>query len=209
MIKRGKIMIRIQKMSLVFLSVVIVVSVGLIFASPKFVNAGLKQKSDVIEITTNKGDSAPGFTLENMNGEKVSLKDFRGNILVLGIAFFPVGEEAIRNIEKYRKGVISDFKIKGINFLKVMEIKKPVFMKKEFILSKMKKQLEGIPEAPKNTLIDWGGALNLYKKYGIKDKKLPSLFVIGKDGKIVYAFQDWYNEDNLNRLEKEAHNILK
>jgi len=202
-------MIRVQKTPLVFLIVVIVVSTALVIANTKFVIAGVKEKNDALEIKTNRGDPAPDFTLENMNGEKVSLKDFRGNILVLGIVFFPDGEEAIRNMEEYRKRVISDFKGKGINFLKVMEIIKPVFMKKEFILSKMIKKLEGSPGAPKNTLVDWGGSLNLYKKYGIKDKELPALFIIGREGKIMYAFQGWYNEDNLNKLEKEVYNILK
>jgi len=202
-------MIRVQKISLVFLIVMIVVSTALIIANTKFVIAGLKEKNDALEIKTNRGDPAPDFTLENMNGEKVSLKDFRGNILVLGIVFFPDGEEAIRNMEEYRRRVISDFKGKGINFLKVMEIKKPVFMRKKFILKKMMKQLQVIPGAPQNTLVDWGGSLNLYKKYGIKDKKLPALFIIGREGKIMYAFQGWYNEDNLNKLEKEAYNILK
>ena len=177
----------------------------MISASTKFVNADLNKQIDALEIKTNIGEPAPDFTLENMNGEKVSLKDFRGNVLVLGIVFFPDGEEAIREMEKYRKGVISEFKKKGVNFLKVMEIKKPVFMKKTFILSKMMEKLEGIPEAPQNTLVDWGGSLNLFKKYGIKDKELPALFVTGIEGKIIYAFQGWYNENNLNRLQKEVN----
>jgi hypothetical protein len=202
-------MIRIKKISLFFLIVVIVVSAALISASTKFVNADLNKQIDALEIKTNIGEPAPDFTLENMNGEKVSLKDFRGNVLVLGIVFFPDGEEAIRDMEKYRKGVISEFKKKGVNFLKVMEIKKPVFMKKNFILSKMMDQLEGSPGAPQNTLVDWGGSLNLFNKYGIKDKELPSLFITGIEGKIIYAFQGWYNENNLNRLQKEVYNILK
>lgn len=201
-------MIRIQKISLVFLIVMIVVSAALIIASTKLVNAGSDQKSDALEIKTNRGDQAPDFTLENLNGEKVSLKDFRGNILVLGITFFPEGEKAMKNMEKYRKGVISDFKVKGINFLKVMEVNKPAFMTKKFIISKMMKNIEDTPGISQNTVIDWGGSLNLFKKYGIKDKKLPALFIVGREGKIIYAFQDWYNEDNLNRLEKEVNNIL-
>lgn len=202
-------MIRIQKISLVFLIGMIVVSAALIIASTKFVNAGLKKKSDVLEIQTNRGDPAPDFTLENLIGEKISLKDFRGNILVLGMAFFPEGEEAVRNIEEYRKGITSDFKGKGIKFLKVTEVIKPVFMKKKFIISKMMKASEDTPGFPQNTVVDWGGSLNLFKKYGIKDKKLPALFIVGREGKIIYAFQGWYNEDNLNRLEKEVNNILK
>ena len=82
-------------------------------------------------------------------------------------------------------------------------------MKKRFILSKMTKQLEGIPGAQKNTLIDWGGSLNLYEKYGIKDKKVPALFVIGGEGNIMYAFQGWYSEGNLDKLEKEANNLIE
>ena len=90
-----------------------------------------------------------------------------------------------------------------------MEIKKPVFMKKKFILKKMKDQLKDSPGAPKNTLVDWKGSLNLFKIYGIKNKEIPSLFVIGKEGKINYAFQGWYNENNMNKLETEINNVLK
>lgn len=170
--------------------------------------ADSSKQMDAVEITMNRGNPAPEFTLENMNGDKVSLIDFRGNVLVLGIVFFPDGEESIRNIEEYRKGIISGCSEKGVNFLKVMEIKKPVFMKKKFILSKMKDQLKGIPEATQNTLVDWGGSLNLLNKYGIRDKEVPSLFVIGIEGNISYAFQGWYNENNMSRLDKEVNNIL-
>jgi peroxiredoxin len=196
-------------MSRAFLIVVIIISVSFITDYRISVAADSKENNDSFVIKTNIGDLAPDFTLENMNGKKVSINDFRGNVLVLGIAFFPDGEKAIRNMEEYRKSVISDFKGKGLNFLKVLEIKKPVFMKKKFILSKMMKQLEGIPGAQKNTLIDWGGSLNLYEKYGIKDKKVPALFVIGGEGKIMHAFQGWYSEGNLDKLEKEANNIIK
>lgn len=201
-------MIRIKRITLFLLIVVIIVSSIMIFDSTFYVFADSTKHIDAVEIKTNRGDPAPDFTLENMNGDKVSLNDFRGNVLVLGIVFFPDGEESIRDIEKYRKGVISGCSEKGVNFLKVMEIKKPVFMKKKFILSKMKDQLEGIPDAPKNTLVDWGGSLKLFNKYGIKDKEVPSLFVIGIAGNISYAFQGWYNENNMKRLDKEVNNIL-
>ncbi|MGD8834078.1 MAG: redoxin domain-containing protein [Desulfobacteraceae bacterium] len=202
-------MMQFHKTTRILLTVAIVVSVAWMMGRGIAVADNLTEKNDALVIETNKGDPVPEFTLENMKGEKVSMNDFRGGALVLGIAFFPEGEKAIRNMEEYRKSVISDFKGKRLSFLKVLEINKPVFMKKKFILSKMAKQLEGIPGAQKNTLIDWGGALNLYEKFGIKDRKVPALFVIGKEGEIVYAFQGWHSMGNQDMLNNELKNIVK
>ena len=82
-------------------------------------------------------------------------------------------------------------------------------MKKSFILKKMTKQLEDTPGALKNTLIDWGGSLDLYNKYSIKDKELPALFIVGSEGQISYAFQGWYNDENFDKLEKETNKLIK
>ncbi|MBT8351100.1 MAG: peroxiredoxin family protein, partial [Deltaproteobacteria bacterium] len=61
-----------------------------------------------------KGSIAPDFTLENVDGENVSLKDFRGSILVLGMVF---GDKAAHDIEKYRERLKSQFNGKLINIL--------------------------------------------------------------------------------------------
>lgn len=199
-------MIRVKKISPVFLSVVIFISTTLIIASTKFVIASSEEKNNAIEIKINRGDPAPDFTLENMSGERVSLKDFRGIILVLGIVF---GEKPARDMEKYRRAVLSDIKRKGVKFLKVAQINKPAFIGKNFIRKKMMKQFKDIPGAPQNTLIDWGGSQKLNEKYVIEDKDSPALFIVGREGKIMCAFQGWHNEKNMNRLKNEIFNILK
>jgi putative ABC transport system substrate-binding protein len=187
-------MVQFLKKSLVFLTSVAIVSTALVSINEKSVLAGSEKES-----------IAPDFTLENVNGENVSLKDFRGSIVVLGMVF---GDKAAHDIEKYRGPLNSDFKGKGIKFLKVVQVNKPIFITKGFIRSKMKKQFKYSPDAPKLTLIDWGGALDLGAKYGINDKDTPAIFIIGKEGEILFSFQGWYSDDNLSKLEKELSTIL-
>ncbi len=155
---------------------------------------------------SNKGNVAPEFSLENVNGDIVSLKDFRGSIVVLGMVF---GDKAAHDIEKYRERESSEYNGKGITFLKVVQVNKPVFITKGFIRSKMKKQFKYSPDAPKLTLIDWGGALDLGAGYGVKDKTSPALFIIGKGGKILFSFQGWYSQENLNKLGTKLSAIIE
>ena len=123
------------KKSLLFLTSVAIVSTALISINEKPVRAGSEKES-----------IASDFTLENVNGENVSLKDFRGSIVVLGMVF---GDKAAHDIEKYLERLNSDFKEKGINCLKVVQVNKPIFITKKFIRSKMKKQFKYSPDCPK------------------------------------------------------------
>jgi putative ABC transport system substrate-binding protein len=148
---------------------------------------------------------APDFTLENVDGENVSLKDFRGSIVVLGMVF---EDKAAHDIEKYRERLNTEFKGKGINILKVVQVNKPIFITKKFVRSKIKKQFEYSQDAINYTLIDWGGALDLGTKYGIEDKDTPTIFIIGKNGEILFSFQGWWSEENMNILEKELSALL-
>jgi len=159
----------------------------------------------VSEVRLDKGSIAPGFTLENMDGENISLKDFRGSILVLSFGF-EKGPAA--DIEKYRSAINAYFKEKGVKFLKVIAINKPIFITKDFVRKKMK-GLFNTKEPIKHTVIDWGGSLGLDKKYTIKDIDIPSFFILGREGKILFDLQGWYSEKNLNKLKKELSTILE
>lgn len=169
------------------------------------VSAGSDQKGIASEMKIHRGTTAPGFTLKNLLGDNVSLKDFRGNILVLAFGF---SKQTAKDPEQYRSRISSDFKDKGVKFLKLIHINKPRFLTENFILKKMTKQFD-TEEPLIYSAIDWGGSLNLDEKYHITDKSCPILFIVGRKGRILYGLSGWYSTDNLKKIEQEISNILK
>ncbi len=192
-----------KKISLAFLGITVLFSAASIIINEKFYIAASEQESNVSGIQLNEGSIAPDFTIESMLKENVSLRDYRGSILVLAFGF---AMDPAKDIEKYRSRIRSDFKEKGVSFLKVIHINIPSFGK-WFVLKMMKKNFPG-EETTKHTVIDWGGSLSLDEKYGIKDKEPPTLFIIGREGRILFALQGLFSEDNVKKLEEEISNIL-
>ena len=198
-------MMRFQKISLPLWIVVVVLSVALIMFNTKSMAADSEQEGSFSEITVDKGASAPDFTLESLLGEKISIKDFRGSLVVVAFAF---SKQTAKDIERYRGRIFSDFKDKGVNCIKIVHINKPIFITKNFILKKMRGEYEG-DEPLKYLCIDWGGSLGLDIKYGVKSKDFPTLIIIGREGRILYGLQGFYSEDSLNKIEQELSTILK
>jgi len=178
---------------------------ALITISTKSMAADSEQGNSFSEITVDKGASAPDFTLENLLGEKISIKDFSGGLVVVAFAF---SKQTAKDLEKYRSRIFSDFKDRGVNCIKLIHINKPIFITKNFILKKMKREFEG-EEPLKYLCIDWGGSLGLDEKYGVKTKDSPTLIIIGREGRILYGLQGFYSEGSLNKIEQELSTILK
>ena len=199
-------MVNFLKKSLVFMISVTIVSTALVSIKKRPVYAGSNQESNTSRANIAKGSIAPDFTLENLNAEKVSLKDYRGSILILGIVF---GDDAARDLQKYRRQLHSELEAKGITFLNVVQVETPAFVTKKFIRARMRKRLiKDVPDAPQSTLIDCGDTLDIGAQYGIKDRDTPAIFIIGRNGEILFSFQGWYSEENLSKLEKELSAIL-
>ena len=192
-----------KKISLIYLIIAVIVSAALIIIDEKCCIAASEQESNVSGVQLNKGSIAPDFTIENMLKKNVALKDYRGSILVLAFGF---AMDPAKDIEKYRSRIRSDFKGKGVSFLKVIHINIPSFGK-WFVVKMIKKNFPD-EETINHTVIDWGGSLSLDEKYGIKDKEPPTLFIIGREGRILFALQGLFSEDNLKKIEKELSNIL-
>lgn len=192
---------KVYKSLLLILSMIVITSMGI--NDPQNVDASEKDSSPS-GVAFLKGSVAPDFTIESMMKEKVSLKDYRGSILVLAFGF---NMDSAKDIEKYRDRIRADYKSKGVNFLKVIHINIPSFGK-GFVLKRMKKLFPG-EETTKHTVIDWGGAAKLDKKYGIKEKEPPTLFIIGKEGKLLYCLQGLFDDENLVKIENEISEILK
>jgi len=120
-----------------FLIVLTVISTLLIATDAKTVSANSDKQAAASGMEINKGDPAPDFTLKNLLGDNVSLKDFRGHVLVLAFGF---SKKTAKDPEQYRSRISSNFENRKVKFLKLIHINKPLFLTENFILKKMKKE---------------------------------------------------------------------
>lgn len=129
---------------------------------------------DDIEATTliKKGDKAPDFTVEMVDGEQITLSKLKGKVVVVNFwaTWCPPCRQELKVVEKE---LINRFKGKDFVFLPISrgEAKKTVeaFRKQNGYTFPM-----GLD--PKQTI---------YKKYA--SNYIPRNFVVGKDGKIIYV----------------------
>ncbi|NNK85196.1 MAG: hypothetical protein HKO91_06575, partial [Desulfobacterales bacterium] len=186
------------------LMIIVIFSAASLLMNEKSCLAASTPEQNVSGLQMNKGSIAPEFTIENMLKENVSLKDYRGSVLVLSFGF---SMDSAKDIENYRTRIRSDFKNEGVSFLKVIHINIPSFGK-WFVVKMIKKNFPG-EETIKHTVIDWGGSLSLDEKYGILDKEPSTLFIIGREGRILFGLQGMFSEDNLKKVEKELTTIFE
>ena len=129
---------------------------------------------DDIEATTliKKGDKAPDFTVEMVDGEQITLSKLKGKVVVVNFwaTWCPPCRQELKVVEKE---LINRFKGKDFVFLPISrgEAKKTVeaFRKQNGYTFPM-----GLD--PKQII---------YKKYA--SNYIPRNFVVGKDGKVIYV----------------------
>lgn len=127
-----------------------------------------------IEATTliKKGDKAPDFTVEMVDGEQITLSKLKGKVVVVNFwaTWCPPCRQELKVVQKE---LIDRFKGKDFVFLPISrgEAKKTVeaFRKQNGYTFPM-----GLD--PKQTI---------YKKYA--SNYIPRNFVVGKDGKVIYV----------------------
>ena len=131
------------------------------------------QKDDIASTTLiNKGDKAPDFTVEMVDGSEVTLSKLKGKVVVVNFwaTWCPPCRQELKVVEKE---LINRFKGKDFVFLPISrgEAKKTVeaFRKQNGYTFPM-----GLD--PKQTI---------YKKYA--SNYIPRNFVVGKDGKVIYV----------------------
>lgn len=145
---------------------------ALVMAFAVMPNVAMAQ--DDIEATTliKKGDKAPDFTVEMVDGEQITLSKLKGKVVVVNFwaTWCPPCRQELKVVEKE---LINRFKGKDFVFLPISrgEAKKTVeaFRKQNGYTFPM-----GLD--PKQTI---------YKKYA--SNYIPRNFVVGKDGKVIYV----------------------
>ena len=150
---------------------------------------------DDIEATTliKKGDKAPDFTVEMVDGEQITLSKLKGKVVVVNFwaTWCPPCRQELKVVEKE---LINRFKGKDFVFLPISrgEAKKTVeaFRKQNGYTFPM-----GLD--PKQTI---------YKKYA--SNYIPRNFLIGKDGKIAFISVG-FDEAEFQALIAEIKKALK
>lgn len=158
--------------------------VVMMIAMPQDVQA---QKSDIASTTlVNKGDKAPDFTVEMVNGEQITLSKLKGKVVVVNFwaTWCPPCRQELKVVQKE---LIDRFKGKDFVFLPISrgEAKKTVeaFRKQNGYTFPM-----GLD--PKQTI---------YKKYA--SNYIPRNFVVGKDGKIILTSVGYTPEEFEQMIE--------
>jgi peroxiredoxin len=135
---------------------------------------------DAAAINVTAGDRAHDFTADNINGEKVSLSDYREKVVF--VAFWSSWCSRCKEEMEYLKELRSRYP--EIAFLAINAEAEDV--QEEDVLRMQKAIKEW--ELPFTILIDRG--LIIWDKYAIN--ALPTSFIVGKDGNIVFAEANFY-----------------
>lgn len=135
--------------------------------------AQAQSQDDEVAKTTivKKGDKAPDFTVEMVDGSKIQLSKLKGKVVLVNFwaTWCPPCREELKHVQKQ---IIDHFKGKDFVFLPISRGEK-----KEVVEAFRKKMNYTFPMGldPKQSI---------YKLYA--QNYIPRNFVVGKDGKVIY-----------------------
>jgi peroxiredoxin len=148
-----------------------------------------------IEATTliKKGDKAPNFTVEMVDGSQITLADLKGKVVVVNFwaTWCPPCRQELKVVEK---GLINRFKGQPFMFLPISRGEKKTTVE---AFRKQNDYTFPMGLDPQQTI---------YKKYA--SNYIPRNFVVGKDGKVIYVSVGYTPEEFAEMVEAIA-NALK
>lgn len=150
---------------------------------------------DDIEATTliHAGDMAPDFTVEMLDGSKVTLSELRGKVVLVGFwaTWCPPCRQELSHIQK---DVIDRFAGKDLVVLPISRGEK------------RKTVEEYIAKMGYTFPIGLDGDQSIYRKYA--SNYIPRSFVVGRDGKVVYVAVG-YDEQIAKEIDAAISEALK
>ena len=136
--------------------------------------ASAQSQEDQIKATTliNQGDKAPDFTVEMVSGEKITLSQLKGKVVLINFwaTWCPPCRQELTHVQKE---IIDHFKGQDFVFLPISRGEK-----KSVVEAFREKQGYTFPMGLDPTQ-------EIYKKYA--SNYIPRNFVVGKDGKVIYV----------------------
>ena len=136
--------------------------------------ASAQSQEDQIKATTliNQGDKAPDFTVEMVNGEKITLSQLKGKVVLINFwaTWCPPCRQELTHVQKE---IIDHFKGQDFVFLPISRGEK-------------KSVVEAFREKTGYTFpMGLDPTQEIFKKYA--SNYIPRNFVVGKDGKVIYV----------------------
>ena len=152
-------------------------------------------QQDDIEKTTliHAGDVAPDFTVEMLDGSKVTLSELRGKVVLVGFwaTWCPPCRQELSHMQK---DVIDRFAGKELVVLPISRGEKRQTVE------------EYIAKMGYTFPIGLDGDQSIYKKYATN--YIPRSFVVGRDGKVVYVAVG-YDEQIAKEIDEAISEALK
>lgn len=181
----------------ILLLVLIALVVAIIFwpVEASATNSSAPTAQDDIEATTliHAGDIAPDFTVEMLDGSKVTLSELRGKVVLVG--FWATWCPPCRlELSHMQKDVIDRFAGKDLVVLPISRGEKRKTV--EDYIAKMGYTFP----------IGLDGDQSIYKKYA--SNYIPRSFVVGRDGKVVYVAVG-YDEQIAKEIDTAISEALK
>ena len=168
-------------------------AIMLLAVSPSVAQAQ-DQSAEIAKTTLiNKGDKAPDFTVEMVDGSKVQLSKLKGKVVVVNFwaTWCPHCREELKQVQKQ---LIDRFKGKDFLFLPISRGEK-----KSVVEAFRKKNNYTFP-------MGLDPEQSIYKLYA--SNYIPRNFVVGKDGKVIYVSVG-YTPEEFTEMIKVIEGALK
>ena len=168
-------------------------AIMLLAVSPSVAQAQ-DQSAEIAKTTLiNKGDKAPDFTVEMVDGSKVQLSKLKGKVVVVNFwaTWCPPCREELKQVQKQ---LIDHFKGKDFLFLPISRGEK-----KSVVEAFRKKNNYTFP-------MGLDPEQSIYKLYA--SNYIPRNFVVGKDGKVIYVSVG-YTPEEFAEMIKVIEGALK
>ena len=172
--------------------IILAAFVMMAIAAPQ--SASAQQEAEIVATTLVKqGQTAPDFTVEMVDGEKVTLSSLKGKIVLINFwaTWCPPCREEFKRVQK---DIIDHFKGQDFVFLPISRGEK-----KATVDSFRDKQGYTFPMGLDPTQ-------EIYKKYA--SNYIPRNFVVGKDGKVIYVSVG-YEAKEFESMVKAIEEALK
>ena len=168
---------------------------AMLICAPATVSAQSKSQEEEIAATTliHKGDAAPDFTVEMVDGQKITISQLKGKVVIINFwaTWCPPCRQEMTHVQKE---IIDRFKGKDVVFMPISRGEK-----KSVVEAFRKKENYTFPMGldPQQTI---------YKKYA--SNYIPRNFVVGKDGKVIYVSVG-FSPDEFAEMIKTVENAAK
>lgn len=172
---------------------IVLAAIMLMAVSPSVAQAQNQDEEIAKTTIVKKGDKAPDFTVEMVDGSNVQLSKLKGKVVVVNFwaTWCPPCREELKHVQKQ---LIDRFKGKNFTFLPISRGEK-----KEVVEAFRKKMNYTFP-------MGLDPQQSIYKLYA--SNYIPRNFVVDKDGKVIYVSVG-YTPEEFAEMVKVIEGALK